>query len=369
MRSSISLLLFGLTALVQANNIQYTGTDCNPTEKDCPPDPALGTHHTWDFNTTLDTDIWRMETGEIEYTSEGADFSIKAENTSTLLVSNFYIFFGVVEAHVKMAKGPGIISSVVLQSDDLDEIDWEWVGYNTSEVQSNFFGKGNTTTTDRGGYHGVANADTEWHNYTTYWDKDRLEWWIDNEKVRTVQYSEKSTLFGRNYPQTPCQVKMSNWPVGIKGQLQGNIEWGGGLVDWSDVPFTMSVKHVRVQDFATGKEYSYKDRSGSYESIEILGGNSTAQIVLDKKPSKSLHEKWNDLGRGAHIGVYIGAAVAGLLLIAGALFYCLKQRKNGRLQRALDDGQYNAELTTLEESKMRWRQSELRTKGAYQPVP
>lgn len=101
----------------------------------------------------------------------------------------------------------------------------------------------------------------------------------------------------------------------------------------------------------------------------ISSGNSTAQKNIDKKPAKSLDEKWDDLGQGAHIGIYIGASVAGALMIGGFLFYCFKQRRNGRLQRALDDGQHSAELSTLEESKMRWRQSELRGKGAYQPVP
>lgn len=67
--------------------------------------------------------------------------------------------------------------------------------------------------------------------------------------------------------------------------------------------------------------------------------------------------------------MYCGAAVAGALLIGIFVFYCLKQRRDGRLQRALNDGEYSAELTTLEESKLRWRQSELRSKGSYQPVP
>ncbi|KAJ5193495.1 hypothetical protein N7449_009637 [Penicillium cf. viridicatum] len=372
MRSWFSFLLLPLTTIVGvANaNAEYTGTDCNPLENNtCSADPALGTEHTWPFNSTLDTDLWTMKTGTLDYTSEGADFSMKTENSSTLLVSNFYIFFGVMEAHVKMAKGGGIISSVILQSDDLDEIDWEWVGYNTSGVQSDFFGKGNTTTSDRGGYHYVSNADTEFHNYTSYWDKDRLEWWIDGDLVRTVKYSEPLTVYGKNYPQTPCQVKISNWPVGVKGQSQGNLEWGGGLVDWSDVPFTMSVSKVRVQDFHTGKEYKYNGTSGTHESIEVVSGNSTAITQINKTPAKTLSEKWDDLGQGAHIGVYCGAAVVGALLIGGFLFYCLKQRRSGRLQQALNDGQYSAELTTLEQSKLRWRQSELRGKGSYQPVP
>jgi hypothetical protein len=31
----------------------------------------------------------------------------------------------------------------------------------------------------------------------------------------------------------------------------------------------MTVQKVRVQDFHTGKEYSYGDRSGSWESIKV----------------------------------------------------------------------------------------------------
>jgi hypothetical protein len=172
-------------------------------------DPALSTEHTWLFNSTLDDKLWDMTTGAINYTSDGADFSTTAVNGSTLLQSNFYNFFGVMEAHVKMAKGVGIISSMILQSDDLDEIDWEWVGYNTSSVQSDFFGKGNTTTSDRGAFPTALNAETEFHNYTSYWDQDRLEWWIDGSLVRTVNYSEPLTIYGKNYPQTPCRVKIS----------------------------------------------------------------------------------------------------------------------------------------------------------------
>ncbi|KAK9855213.1 hypothetical protein MYU51_002533 [Penicillium brevicompactum] len=365
-----SILMFlALSGLQAMTTAEYTGTDCNPTDSNstCSADAALGTEHTWLFNSTLDSKLWDMRTGSIDYTSEGADFSIKTENASTLLVSNFYIFFGVMEAHVKMAKGAGIISSVILQSDDLDEIDWEWVGYNTSGVQSDFFGKGNTTTSDRGGYHAVSNADTEFHNYTSYWDKDRLEWWIDGDLVRTVNYSEPLTVYGKNYPQTPCQVKVSNWPVGIKGQSVGNLEWGGGYVNWTDVPFTMTVSKIRVQDFHSGKEYKYTGHTGSYESIDVISGNSTAQAEISKKPTKTLSQKWNDLSEGAHIGVYVAAAVVGALAVGAFGWYCAKQRRNGRLQRALDDGQHSAELSTLEQTKLRWRQSELGRRD-YQPV-
>lgn len=258
-----------MLAALASNAFAQTSTECNPLEKSCPADPALGTTHEWYFNTTLDTAIWNMTTGDYTTTNDGAEFTISKEGESTLLQSNFYIFFGVVESWVKMAKGAGVISSVVLESDDLDEIDWEWVGYNTSQVQSNFFGKGNDTTFNRGGFHAVANADTEFHNYTTYWDSDKLEWWIDGDLVRTVPYSTGSTLQGKNYPQTPCQIKISNWPAGTKSAAPGTVEWAGGLVDYSEGPFTMTVQKIRVQDFHSGKEYSYGDHSGSWQSIKV----------------------------------------------------------------------------------------------------
>lgn len=266
-----NVLSLAVLATLAGNVVAQTFTKCNPLHKTCPPDPALGTEWAWDFSKPFDPQIWDMQTGTPQHTSEGVELTINAPKQSTLLVSKFYIFFGVVESWVKMAKGPGIVSSVVLESDDLDEIDWEWVGYNTSQVQSNFYGKGNHTTYNRGRNHTVLNADTEFHNYTTYWDHDKLQWWIDGELHRQVDYSESLTLYGRNYPQTPSQVKISNWPAGQPGNAQGTIQWAGGLVDYNQAPFTMTVQKVRVQDFHSGKEYTYGDHSGSWTSINVVG--------------------------------------------------------------------------------------------------
>lgn len=262
------LNLFGLAlATISSVNAQ-TFTNCNPLKKSCPADPALGTSHSWTFNQTLDDHIWDASNGHVDFTDEGAQLSIKEKLQSPTLQSKFYIFFGVVESHIKMAKGGGIVSSVVLQSDDLDEIDWEWVGYNTTGVQSNYYGKGNASSYGRGGYHYVPNADTEFHNYTTYWTKDKIEWWIDQELVRTLNYED--ALEGRNFPQTPSNVRYGIWPAGDSGNAKGTIDWAGGVVDYDAGPYTMVVEKVRVQDFASGKEYEYKDNSGAWESINVV---------------------------------------------------------------------------------------------------
>lgn len=54
----------------------------------------------------------------------GAAFVINEQGDSPTIESDFYIFFGSVEVKMRAANGVGIISTTVLESDDLDEIDW-----------------------------------------------------------------------------------------------------------------------------------------------------------------------------------------------------------------------------------------------------
>ena len=263
----IRILGLILTSILTSVTAQ-TFTSCNPLNATCPANTALGTNHTWMMNSTTSmSDAWTVKSGTADQTDEGVTLSIRKKMDSPTMQSNFYLFFGIVESWVKMAPGKGVVSSVVLQSDDLDEIDWEWVGYNTSGVQSNYYGKGNHSSYSRAGYHAVDHADGQFHNYTTHWTRDTLQWWIDRQLVRTLNYAD--ALDGNNFPQTPCNVRIGIWPAGDPSLPQGTVDWAGGSIDYDAGPYSMTVRSVRVQDFSTGKEYSYGDRSGSWQSIKI----------------------------------------------------------------------------------------------------
>jgi hypothetical protein len=54
----------------------------------------------------------------------GAVFTITKDDQAPLIKSKKYIFFGKVDVTVKAAPGVGIVTSIVLESDDRDEIDW-----------------------------------------------------------------------------------------------------------------------------------------------------------------------------------------------------------------------------------------------------
>jgi hypothetical protein len=212
-----------------------------------------------------------MTAGGVFYTSKGAEFTISKQGDHPTIQSKWYIFFGSVSFIMRTAPGTGIVSSAILQSDDLDEIDWEWLGGQASEVQTNYFSKGNTATYNRMAKAGIpsGNAETQTHNYTIAWTKDSMQWIIDGNVERQVAYAEANAAYG--YPQTPMNVRIGIWAGGDPSNSDGTIEWAGGLTDFSKAPYTMVLEKVEVVNYAPGKEYSYGDMSGSYDSIVVDG--------------------------------------------------------------------------------------------------
>lgn len=262
--------LLGPLALLVASTAAQTFTSCDPINSTCPPDPALGISATWNFtNATFDTDSWTLAAGVVpSYTHDLASFQIAAKGQAPTARSQFYIFWGSVSVIMTAAHGQGIVSSITLQSDDLDEIDWEWIGGNNTHVQTNYFGKGNTTLYDRAVWVPVHDPQGTFHNYTTSWTQDRIQWLIDDAVVRELPYA-KADGNGDQYPQTPLDVRIGPWAGGDSNQPD-TVKWAGGPVDYSQAPFFMDVKAVDVVDgTVNASTYAYGDRTGSYKSIQV----------------------------------------------------------------------------------------------------
>jgi beta-glucanase (GH16 family) len=182
-----------------------------------------------------------------------------------------YMFFGTFSVTMRAAGGQGIISSLILLSDDLDEVDWEFTGTNTAQVESNYFGKGDTTTYDRAAYHGVGSPQSTYHTYTVNWTPSSLEWIIDGAVVRTLNYGDATG--GTRFPQTPMRVRLGIWAGGDPSNGEGTVEWAGGATDYSAAPFSMSIQSVEITNYSPGSSYTYGDNSGSYQSIVVAGGS------------------------------------------------------------------------------------------------
>ncbi|KAJ6789643.1 hypothetical protein PWT90_08275 [Aphanocladium album] len=252
-----------------------TQTKCDPRESDCPADPAIGKDGvSCDFTKGPCDAFDHLDGRKVSYDdSRGLVCSMDGPQQAPTLRSKDYIFFGRVEIEMQAAPGPGIISTLVLQSDDLDEIDFETVGNDASHIQTNIFSKGNQTDHSNGGFQPVDDAFGKSHRYAVDWTPDKLEWYIDGKVERTLLRSQA----GDKFPQSPMQIRIGPWVAGFKGGDPDTASWAGGEADFSKGPSTAYYKSVKITDYAGSssattkdvKEYSYGDRSGSSGSIQI----------------------------------------------------------------------------------------------------
>lgn len=261
-------------ALLSSRATAQTWTSCNPLQQTCSADNGLGMTIDVDF-TQGSVNSFEASGGQPTYGSDGVTFTVSKSGDAPQLSSVFYIMFGRVEFELKSAPGAGIVSSFVLQSDCLDEIDLEWLGADDTEVQTNYFGKGITASYNRGQFNPAANNQNEFIKYVVDWTSDRIVWTVGNTVVRTLNYGDAEE---GQYPQTPMQVKFGAWSGGDSGNPQGTIDWARGPTDYTKGPFSMHVRSLRVTDYSTGKSYSYGDTSGNWESIKAEDGTINGNL-------------------------------------------------------------------------------------------
>ncbi|KAL4899334.1 concanavalin A-like lectin/glucanase domain-containing protein [Aspergillus multicolor] len=213
-----------------------SSTSCNPLEKSCPLDTSSAAS-TMNYNFTQTSALaeWTTTSGSVNLGFGGAEFTINSEGDSPTIETSYYIFFGEISVHV-------------LESDDLDEVDWEVLGGYSTQLQTDYFGKGDSGSYGRWTWEPVSEPQTTFHARKLTWSTEQLVWSIDGETVRTLAYGD--AVDSTRYPQTAMRVRL-----GI---------WAGGETD-----------------------YCYRDQSGSDDSIEIIGCNRTATPTSSASASAS----------------------------------------------------------------------------------
>lgn len=129
-----------------------------------------------------------------------------------------------------------------------------------------------TNTTSRAIYHPLPDGGDPragFHNYTVHWTSSQIEWYIDSVLIRTLPYASANE--GKNFPQTPMNVRLGIWAGGDPdSNSNGTIEWAGGVTNYTNGPYTMTVQSAQISDFSTGSEYEWTDASGSFTSIKVV---------------------------------------------------------------------------------------------------
>lgn len=66
------------------------------------------------------------------------------DSVGTLLASAAYVWYGKISATLKSSRGAGVVTAFILLSDVKDEIDYEFVGVELENAQSNYYAQGIT---------------------------------------------------------------------------------------------------------------------------------------------------------------------------------------------------------------------------------
>ncbi|KAF9907070.1 hypothetical protein EC991_011374, partial [Linnemannia zychae] len=167
--------------------------------------------------------------------------------------STRWMLYGTVSARIKSGSwGGGIISSFIFRNALTgDEIDYEWVGRDPTEVQSNYYWRtpasmdpkdidySHSRRQDIGTHHSQ-----EYQTYTIEWLPDSLTWSINGKVIRTLLRSEVN---GTKYPDTPSQIQFSIWDGGLS-DLETR-DWAGGPTAWEEgqPPYEMMVDWVDIK--------------------------------------------------------------------------------------------------------------------------
>ncbi|KAK6460718.1 Utr2 GPI anchored cell wall putative glycosidase [Scheffersomyces coipomensis] len=209
----------------------------------CMPMPRM-TSFTYDFTSIDDVELQTQYLGNSSesdwvYTGWVAEhdnallLQMPNDTTGTVVSSTKYLWYGRVNATLKTSHDAGVITAFILFSDVQDEIDYEFLGYNLTAPQTNYYAQGLLNYTNA---RNSSTTDT-FENYHTYgldWTEDYLTWSIDGVAVRTLNRNDtwNATADRYEFPQTPSRIQFSLWPGGDSLNGLGTIEWAGGAINW-----------------------------------------------------------------------------------------------------------------------------------------
>jgi beta-glucanase (GH16 family) len=164
-----------------------------------------------------------------------------------------YMLYGKFTATMAASPIGGIITTFITMSGRQDEIDWEFIGSQNNQAQSNVFYKGIKEFGIHGGIHKLPNGTIDGlHTYTIDWKSTGLTFSIDGVVVRTylnnAQATSPLTPAGeRWFPTTPSQIQIAVWD-GCAGGAGGTCTWAQGPISWgSATSYAATFQSIDVQ--------------------------------------------------------------------------------------------------------------------------
>ncbi|KAJ2846023.1 putative glycosidase CRH2 [Coemansia brasiliensis] len=148
---------------------------------------------------------------------------------------------GRVEARIRIGAGSGVVTALLLLGPPpSDEIDFEWVGKDTTSVQTMYYYQAHRVvamplvfTVDQANGQDLSNT---FQNYAIELHEDKVEWFFNGKSIRVLQKENKY------FPSDATRARMGIWDG---TQTSG---WAG-TVDWSKGQFTAEMQWFNFTPF------------------------------------------------------------------------------------------------------------------------
>lgn len=216
------------------------------------------------------------------------------KSAGSLLTTTRSMLYGRIGVHLKAGRGNGVITTIVLFSNVHDEIDFEFLGGDLINAQTNYYHQGELIHTRMIKAHTETSIRDNWHYYEIDWNADRIHWYIDGRIVRTLQkvdtWDAQQKIY--KYPQTPMKLHVSIWPGGSENNSPGTIDWAGGLVDWENAQdikekgeFDCKIKSINVNPLVNKQMHEFKKKYTKNSKI-----HPNRRFAYSYEPTNQLHD-------------------------------------------------------------------------------
>ncbi|KAF1978936.1 hypothetical protein BU23DRAFT_577142 [Bimuria novae-zelandiae CBS 107.79] len=239
---------------------------------------------------------WQSQGNPIKYPSGGVALTMAEGTVGTLLASTFYVWYGKICATMSTSQGQGVVTAFIMMSDVKDEIDFEFIGNDINNAQTNWYSQGVTNYQNMEKLKVNPDTVSKTHEYCIDWSEDELSWSVDGNKGRTVKRTDSwNATAGRfDFPQTPSRVMLSLWPAGLPSNGKGTIEWAGGEIDWDSKYMTNGMYAALVTEVTVdcydppagikavgSKSYKYTDEMPTNNTVEITNELVVLHSLMD----------------------------------------------------------------------------------------
>ncbi|KAJ2454665.1 putative glycosidase CRH2 [Coemansia sp. RSA 2336] len=166
---------------------------------------------------------------------------VLTQSCGTTMVYPWDFKQGRIEARVRIGAGSGVVTALLLLGPPpSDEIDFEWVGKDTTSVQTMYYYQAHRLvpvplvfTVDQADKQDLS---TTFQNYAIELHEDKVEWFFNGKSIRVLQKENKY------FPADATRARMGIWDG---SQTSG---WAG-TVDWSQGQFTAEMQWFNFTPF------------------------------------------------------------------------------------------------------------------------